>query len=460
MDATETESLTAEQEAEFDQAFELLTTFVDLSQADQMLPLGPAAIYTASVVLWLLVYQRLKKNATLQVAVKQLIESAPQLCRDNKRIRQKSLSAKTGSYSDARQRLPLEVAEWFASHLSNSIVATAPPSLGNRRAFLIDGTTMTLAPEKELRAAFPPASNQHGEGVWPVALLLVAHELESGCAMLPEMGPMYGPNAISEVKLVRNCFRRLPPGSIVIGDVNFGIYSVVWEAVQAGQMPLFRLSESRFAALCRQGRLECQGENWKTWKVRWKPTSKDRRSNPDLPVDAVLEVLVHEVVINPKLTLRLVTLLSESAPLVADLYGQRWEVEVDIRNVKVVLDTESIRARSEEMFRKELLTSMAAYNLVVQVRRQAARLAKVPVKKLSFTGVWTTFRQFLLTHLHKDPATWRERFELTLRYAMRDTLPNRPGRKFERTVYPRRPKGSTFEKRTPPKAGPPTDDTK
>lgn len=171
-------------------------------------------------------------------------------------------------------------------------------------------------------------------------------------------------------------------------------------------------------------------------------------------------MLVHEVVLDPQLTLRLVTLLSESAPRVAELYGQRWEVEVDIRNVKVVLDTESIRARSEEMFRKELLTSMAAYNLVVQVRRQAARLAKVPVKKLSFTGVWTTFRQSLLTHLHQDPATWRERFELTLRYARRDTLPNRPGRSFERTVYPRRPKGSTFKKRTPPADGPPKADTK
>jgi hypothetical protein len=460
MDANEKVSLTAEQEAEFDRAFELLTTFVDLSHADQMLPLGPAAVYTASVVLWLLVYQRLKKNATLEVAVKQLIESAPQLCRDNKRIREKTLSGKTGSYSDARQRLPIEVAEWFANHLSDSIVATAPPSLGDRRAFLIDGTTTTLAPEKELRAAFPPAQNQHGEGVWPVALLLVAHELESGCAMLPEIGPMYGPNAISEVKLVGNCFRRLPPGSIVIGDINFGIFSVVWEAVQAGQVPLCRLSKSRFATVCRQGQLECQGENWKTWKVRWRPTTKDRQSNPDLPVDAVMDVLVHEIVVNPELTLRLVTLLSESAPLLAGLYGKRWEVESDIRNVKVVLDTESIRARSEEMFRKELLTSLAAYNLVVQMRRQAARLAKVPVKNLSFTGVWTTFRQFLLTHLHQDPATWRERFEFTLRYAMRDKLPNRPGRKFERTVYPRRPKGSTFKKRTPPPNGPPPGSTK
>ncbi len=460
MDASKNTSVTAEQQAEFDRAFELLTTLVDLRLADELSPLGTATVYKTSVVLWLLVYQRLNQNATLQVAVKHLIDSAPDLCPDNKRIREKTLSAGTGTYSDARKRLTLEIAQWFSDAVSNSIVATAPPSLGHRRVFVIDGTTITLAPERELRNAFPPASNQHGEGVWPVALLLVAHELESGCAMRPEIGAMYGPQAISEVELARACFTRLPADSIVMGDLNFGIFSVAHAAVQHRQSFLFRLSQSRFAAHCRKGTLESQGHGWKTWAVRWKPTAKDRKTNPHLPADAVLDVLVHEVVINSKLTLWLVTNLSESSPLVAALYGKRWEVEIDIRNVKVVLDTESIRARSVDMFRKELLTSMVAYNLVVQFRRQAARLAKLPVKRLSFTGVWTTFRQFLLNHHCTKPAEWRERFDDALRIAMRDKLPNRPGRSFERVVYPRRTKASQFKKRNPPPENLPTETAK
>jgi len=435
--------------AEFDHAFELLRTLVDLREADTLAPLGSGAIYTTSVVLWLLVYQRLNQNATLEVAVKQLLESAPDLCPNNKRVREKTLSPKTGTYSDARQRLTVEVAEWFANAVCNSIVATAPPSLGKRRVFVIDGTTITLAPEKQLRIAFPPASNQHGEGVWPVASLLVAHELESGCAMSPEVGPMYGPNAVSEVELARDCFGRLPANSVVLGDLNFGIFSVAWAATQHKQSCLFRLSQARFAALCRNGSLECQGKAWKTWSVRWKPSAKDRKTNPYLPADAILDVLVHEVVIHSKLTLWLVTTLTESAPQVAALYGKRWEVEIDIRNIKVVLDTESIRAKSVDMFRKELLTSMVAYNLVVQFRRQAARLAGLPVKRLSFTGVWTTFRQFLINHICAKPAEWRERFDDALRIAMRDKLPNRPGRKYERVAYPRRSKASNFKKRIP-----------
>jgi hypothetical protein len=450
MDVSENEVVNVNQETEFADAFALLQTFVDLRKADELLPLGPAAVYTTSVVLWLLIYQRLNKNASLEMAVKQLLGVAPNLCPDNKRIREKTLSAGTGSYSDARKRVTREVVEWLAHETSNSMIATFPPTWGQRRAFVIDGTTIALAPEKELRKAFPPASNQHGPGIWPIALLLVTHELESGCALLPEVGPMYGPNAISEAELARRCFSRLPQNSIVLGDVNFGIFSVVWAAVQHGQSFLCRLSRSRFNTLCRQGTLECRGNGWKTWIVHWKSSRYDRKTNPYLPANAALSVLVHEVVVHPELTLWLVTNLSETAPAAAFLYGKRGNVETDISNIKVVLDTENIRAKSEAMFHKELLTSLVAYNLVVQFRQQAAKRAKLPIKRLSFTKVWTTFRHFLLHHTYADPARWYEQYELALRYAMKDKLPNRPGRNFERAAYKKRAKTSIIRKRPPP----------
>ncbi len=46
-------------------------------------------------------------------------------------------------------------------------------------------------------------------------------------------------------------------------------------------------------------------------------------------------------------------------------------MEHNIRDVKVTMDTENIRAKSVDMLHKELQTSMVAYNLVVQFRRKA-----------------------------------------------------------------------------------------
>ena len=378
------------------------------------------------------------------------MNSAPDFCPNNKRIRNKTLSIGTGSYSDARQRLPLEVAEWFANEVSRSIISTTGPTWGERRVFFVDGTTITLAPEKELQKAFPPASNQYGEGVWPVALLLVAHELESGCALLPEIGPMYGPRAISEVELARTCLQRLPENSIVMGDANFGIFSMAYAAQQTGHPVLLRLTKSRFQSLRKKATLLSQGEDWEVCSLRWIPSARERKTNPHLPAEAALQVRLHTVKVHEKLTLWMVTTLPEDGWELASLYKQRNDLEIDIRNLKVVLDAEHIRARSEAMFRKELYTSIVSYNLMTQFRRQAAQLAQLPTRRLSFTSVWNTYREFLLKGWFTTPAQWRERYRTALHYAMRDVLPNRPGRSYERETYPKRPKSDQFKKRKKP----------
>lgn len=435
---------------EVSKALSLLMEHVDFEKADQMQPLGAAAVYSTSIVLWLLTYQRLEQNASLDRAVRHMIASAPRLCPDNKRVREGTLSPGTGSYSSARKRLSLEVAQWFADEVSHSIISTAGCSLGARRVFVLDGTTITLAPEKELRRIFPPASNQFGAGVWPVALLLVAHELESGCALPPEIGPMYGSNAVSETALARACLARIPAGSVVLGDINFGIFSMAWNARQHQLGFLYRMNQSRFNALRAKATLLTDGPGCKTWSLRWVPTSKERRTNPWLPAGAAVDVRLHEVVVHSGLTLWLVTDLPDPVPVVSALYLRRGEIEIDIRNFKVVLNTEQIRARSEDMFRKELLMATVAYNLVVQFRRVAAREARLPVKRLSFTKVWNTFRQFLLNCFSLELAQWEVQYELALKYAMQTKLPNRPGRSFERVTYPRRAKGNQFGKRTVP----------
>ena len=119
-------------------------------------------------------------------------------------------------------------------------------------------------------------------------------------------------------------------------------------------------------------------------------------------------------------------------------------MEHNIRDVKVTLDTENIRAKSVKMFHKELLTSMMAYNLVVQFRRQAAKLADVAPRRLSFTEVWNTFDLFLLKQPPCSASDWQARFAKALEIAANDKLPNRPGRNYPRKAHPRRPKSTKF----------------
>lgn len=431
---------------ELTSAVETLRTLIPDEELNAGWARGPATIYTTSVTLWMMIMQRLGGGKTLAATVKDVLAYNRALLPDNKRLRDDTISDSSAAYSHARHWIPMDAVEFFANRVCDSLIDATPSWFEGRRAFLIDGTTITLPPTPELKAAFPPATNQHGESVWPVALLVVAHELQSSCALPPEIGAMYGPHNTSEAQLARAVAKRMPTASIALADSNYGIFSVGYAMVEEGHSILFRLTKSRFKSLKKKATLLEEWDGRTTWKLRWTPSPKDRRNNPHLPDDAELDVLLHEVPLPGGETLFLVTTLPISSEEAGETYRRRYDVEHDIRDVKVTLKTERLRAKSVEMAKKELLTSIVAYNLVVQFRRQAASIAKVPPRKLSFTRVWNTFESFLL---HQPPCTgaeWEQRYESALQIAARDKLPNRPGRSHPRKAHPRRPKSTKFMK--------------
>jgi hypothetical protein len=404
-------------------------------------------VYTEAVTLWMLVLQRMGKGLSLEGTVKQVLEFERDLLPDNKRVRDQTLSQSTTAYSNARQRLPLDVVLAFSQAVCNHLGRTSPPIFDNRRVFIIDGTTITLPPTPVLQKHFPPAVNQHGSSVWPVALLMVAHELQSGCALLPQIDPMYGENRSCESRQAREICQRLPEKSVVLADSNFGIYSVAHDCIQAGHDFLFRLTAPRFRALVKHATFESSGANWTSYRVDWKASRWVRANRPDIPEGTSLKVIVHRVELPNGESLYLVTSLQVTAQCAAELYSRRYDVEFDIRDVKVTMDTENIQAKSVDMVLKELMTSVVAFNLVAQFRRQAAQLARVEPRQLSFTGVWLEFRLGLL---FQKPATlqqWLDNYTRALVSASKRRLPKRKeARSCPRQAHPRAPKTTKHQK--------------
>lgn len=204
-------------------AFALLEQWKRIEQVDEIQPLGNASVYKTSDVVCVMIYQQLGSNHSLKDAVEFFFRNAPISESSNRRLRESTLSTKTGTYSAARKRVTVDFVDWLQSRVSQSIIESTTLSFKSRRVFLIDGTTLSAAPTPELQKEFPPASNQHGEGVWPINYLVTAHELSSGAAMTPEIGSMYGPNAVGETRLAESLIARLPEESIVLADAAYGI---------------------------------------------------------------------------------------------------------------------------------------------------------------------------------------------------------------------------------------------
>lgn len=433
--------------AELEAALARFCRLLDREDVDSRQSHPPTAIYTPWVVVWLMVYQRLHANAPLSDAVTELFRIKERLP-PNRRITEETLSTNTGAYSQARSRLHPEVAEAVADQVFQTLMEGSPPCWEDRRVFLLDGTTSALASIPRLREEFPPAINQHRRSPWPILHWAVAHELSSACALRPEIGAKYGPAAVSEVKLATRMLARLPTGSVVMADRNFGLFAFFHAAQAAGHDVVTRLTEARFRALVKQARPLEPGR----WELAWKPSRMDRRKHPELSVDACVPVELHQVqgtnAEGETFTLWIVTTMATSGHKLAELYRLRFHVETDIRNVKVVLRMDELRGQSRPMLQKELALGTVAYNLVIQIRRLAARQAGLAPRRLSFSGAWSLVKILLLDPIDATSDAFLRNFRQVLRGCAQRKIPNRPGRKYPRQIL-RRSQKYPFRARPP-----------
>ena len=206
-------------------------------------------IFTQAPTLLLLILQRLGGGLSLDGVGQELIKHHQDILPRNRRVEEGTLSQNNSAYNRARQNLSLIKVEAFARAICDHLAKNSKPVWLGRRVMILDGTTITLPPTPELKAAFPPATNQHGESVWPVAMLMVACELSTGCALVPEIDAMYGENNSSEAAQCERIVDRLPHDALVLADSGFGIFRVAYHCDQQGKEFVFRLTAQRFKAL-------------------------------------------------------------------------------------------------------------------------------------------------------------------------------------------------------------------
>ena len=184
------------------------------------------SLYTTLVVICLMMAQRLHGGASQEYAVMELLRSLPASFwpRPSKLVRRwkqdgEGPSGNTAAYNQGRQALPKSVVGQSYDHILEQLNARVDQRGAGeqKRAFVLDGSSVRAAHTEKLCELYPPGSNQHGQTHWPVLRMLVAHDLDTGLAMRPEWGAMYGDNAVSEQKLLEQAVDRLPAGSTVLG---------------------------------------------------------------------------------------------------------------------------------------------------------------------------------------------------------------------------------------------------
>ncbi len=413
-------------------------------------------IYTIPVVMWLMIVQRLRSNASQETAVLELLRGLPasfwpQPC---KRLQEweegkGKVSSYTGAYNKARQELPASVVEQCCDRMFAQLIESAQGKVAETgwRVFFLDGTSVRLPHTAALLETYPPGSNQHGASHWPLLRMLVAHDLDTGLAMRPAWGPMNGPQAVSEQGLWEGAIDRLPGGAVVSGDANFGVFSVAYAAVQRSHPVLLRLTLARARRLAR-GPLTDGIDR----QVDWKPSPDDRRSHPGLPPDACVRGRLIVCEVQPSdgsdaFLLCLFTTLDGGKDELVKLYGKRWNIETDLRSLKGTLQLEQLTCHTPDMVAKEIDLALAAYNLVRAITYLASQKSGIAPRGYSFTRVRNVMNAFApLIAAAQSEAEARKHFDNMMYYVGQAKLPKR---RRKRPSYPRAvwPKGQSFPRR-------------
>jgi hypothetical protein len=354
--------------------------------------------FSPLIILWYLVFQFLSGDATLEAVVEDALEGGADRLSPSGKCLSKSLrSASTASWSDARKRLP----EAVALKALRASGLTIRGTVQNRQwhgwdPVLLDGTTYRLRPWGDIPQVFPPHhSGNNAHPYWCLARAVVAFCLATGGVL----DCVIGPTKRSEQALVLELLMQsLWTHTLFIADRNFGVYSVVRAAVAAQAQVLFRLTESRAQKLAKEAQVQLRPDL--DQRLQWKPSSHDQCPEPlqKTPVDGRL--IARRV--SPKgfrsFVLYLFTTLVDpqlTVEALAQCYGQRWQVELDLRYVKTQLGLHFLECKSAAMARKLWLAGLMAYNVVRAVMCAAAAWTHQSVLGLSFTRSLKALRKWL-----------------------------------------------------------------
>lgn len=399
-------------------------------------------IYGIPVVVWLMIYQRLHCKGTLSEAVHFLARQAvhwtdqPDIC---KRISLGRISTCTGGYCQARLKLPTLIASQVCDQIFAELQERmqVPATDLARPVFMIDGTTVRLAHERELKRAFPPGRNQHGENHWPTMLLVTFHDALTGLAMRPSWGAMYGAKNTSEQALAREAVRRLPSDAVAMADSNFGIFWFAYEVQQSQRDMLLRLTPERAQKVLR-------GESLRPGRrrrVQWVASEQERRSHPDLPFEAVLNgwVVVCQSPGKKDETLYFFTTLDLIAKRILAIYKLRWNIETDLRSLKRTLELHHLTSKTKAMVEKEVLMAVCAYNVVRATMYMSASQAGLIPRQLSFSASQdAVMAAWPYLQRASSQAEFDQELERLLKVVARQKLPNRSGqRSYPREIWGR-----------------------
>lgn len=403
---------------------------------------GLHGIYSSAIMVWSFLSQVLRdgKEASCQAAVARVVSYCEQ-------SGMASPTSDTGDYCRARAKLHEAALHELTCEVANDLETTAdePWLWKGKHAKLIDGFTFTMPDTAKNQAEYPQQQAQKPGCGQPIARVVAILSLATACVMDAAIGP-YSGKETGELALLRSMLQSLCKGDIAVMDRYYCSFMMIALLLSQGVDTCARKHHLRHSDF-RRGKRLGKYDHIIVWTRPQRPQWMDEDTYAQIPERLELREIRYNIVIPGRRTktIDVITTLTDAREHtkeeIADLYGFRWESELDIRSIKESLNLGHVRCKSPQMVRCELWTTLLGYNLIRITAAGAALIHDKRPRQISFTSTCQyVLASWMITSCEMiEPINVYDYYCSLLRQIAECEVANRPGR-LEPRVVKRRPK--------------------
>lgn len=347
---------------------------------------GQDDMYSTQMVLWAFLAQTLRDGKGVACAAA-VADIAAYLLQTGRR----PPSGDTGDYCRARAKLKLTALQRLVRESADDLEERVDRSWlwKGLHAKLVDGFTFTMPDTPENQAVFPQNPAQRPGVGLPIARVCAVLSLATAGLCDLAVGPYEGKET-GESALLRGLLGTFAKDDVVVFDRHYCSFLMLALLAQGGQHVCARLHQRRQSDF-RRGRRLGPGDHLITWTRPKKPAWMSQEQYDQIPETLTLREVKFDVQVPGYRTrsITIVTTLTDpkaySREDLAELYGFRWNAELDIRQIKQTLHLDHVRCKTPEMVRRELWVTLLAYNLIRKVIATAAAVHHKQPRQLGFT---------------------------------------------------------------------------
>ena len=346
----------------FVQSFDALTEHLPTDWVERSLSLSSHATIRRrrlpqDMVLWLVIGMAMFRNEPINEVARRLNICADGLAGDE-------LLARSG-LSQARQRLGDEPIKWLFKQCASVWGHERYPQEGwhGLQLFAIDGALLRTPDTPELREHFGSGNTGNNRQTpFPLLRLVALMNLRSHVIADAAISPYRK----GEMPLAESFLNSIPDRSITLLDKGFFSANILLEISRKGDQRHWLIPAKSNAVY---EVIEDYGDGDRL--VKMTVSARARKRNSTLPQYWTARAVTYEIGGVEKTVFTSLPATEFSAQEVAQLYHERWEIELGFRDIKCSMQHNAITLRSKKVY-QELWGLLLAYNLI---RREASQAA-------------------------------------------------------------------------------------